>query len=47
MVGEAVHAVALEENAADVAEAFKQVLPKESIIVSKIDFQGARLMGKA
>ena len=47
MVGEAVHAVALEANASDVAEAFKQVLPQESIIVSKIDFQGARLMGKA
>ena len=47
MVGEAVHAVTLEENAADVAEAFKQLLPQESIIVSKIDFQGARLMGKA
>jgi pantoate kinase len=46
MVGEAVHAVALEENAADVAEAFKQVLPKENVLVSKIDFQGARLMGK-
>jgi pantoate kinase len=47
MVGEAVHAVALEENAADVAEAFKQVLPKENVLVSKIDFQGARLMSKA
>jgi pantoate kinase len=47
MVGEAVHAVTLEENAADVAEAFKLLLPQESIIVSKIDFQGARLMGKA
>ncbi len=44
MVGEAVHAVTLEENAAGVAEAFKQVLPKESILVSKIDFQGARLV---
>lgn len=44
MVGEAIHAVALEENAVAVAEAFKQVLPKENILVSKIDFQGARLV---
>ncbi|HTY74405.1 MAG TPA: hypothetical protein VMD05_02435 [Candidatus Nanoarchaeia archaeon] len=44
MIGEAVHAVVLEENAADVAEAFKQVLPKENIFVSKLDFQGARLV---
>jgi pantoate kinase len=44
MVGEAVHAVTLEENAATVAEAFKQALPKESILASKIDFQGARLV---
>ena len=44
MLGEAVHAVALEENAADVAEAFKQVLPKENVFVSKLDFQGARLV---
>ena len=46
MVGEAVHAVVLEENAAAVQEAFKQVLPKESILASKIDFQGARLVSK-
>jgi pantoate kinase len=42
MIGEAVHAVVLEENALSVAEAFKQVLPNENIITSKIDFQGAR-----
>ncbi len=46
MVGEAVHAVVLEENATNVVEAFKQELPKESILVSEIDFQGARLVGK-
>ena len=45
MIGEAVHAVVLEENVEDVAEAFKQVLPSEKVIVSKIDFQGARLVG--
>jgi pantoate kinase len=45
MIGEAVHAVVLEENAVSVAEAFKQVLPNEQIITAKIDFQGARLVG--
>jgi len=44
MVGEAVHAVTLEKNAAEIAEAFKQVLPNEKILASKIDFQGARLV---
>jgi pantoate kinase len=44
MVGEAVHAVTLEGNAAEIAEAFKQVLPNEKILVAKIDFQGARLI---
>ncbi len=46
MIGEAVHAVVLEENVADVAEAFKQVLPKEKILISRIDFQGARLVSE-
>ncbi len=45
MLGEAVHAIALEKNAANVAEAFKQVLPNENVIVSKISLQGARLIG--
>ncbi|NLE04893.1 MAG: hypothetical protein GX638_08840 [Crenarchaeota archaeon] len=44
MVGEAIHAVVFKENALDVAEAFKQELPKESIFMSQIDFQGARLV---
>ena len=44
MIGEAVHAVVHEENAALVAEAFKQTLPQQQVIVSKIDFQGARLV---
>jgi pantoate kinase len=44
MLGEAVHALVLEENADQVAEAFKQVLPSEKVIISKIDFQGARLI---
>lgn len=45
MVGQAVHSLVLEENADQVAEAFKQVLPPEKVIVSKVDFQGARLVG--
>jgi len=45
MIGEAVHALVLKENVDKVAEAFKQVLPSEKVIVSKIDFQGARLVG--
>jgi pantoate kinase len=45
MIGEAVHAVVREENAASVAEAFKQLLPNEKILKSKIEFQGARLVG--
>ena len=44
MIGEAVHAVVHEENASSVAEAFKQTLPSQQVIVSKIDFQGARLV---
>ena len=44
MLGEAVHALVLEENADQVAEAFKEVLPSEKVIISKIDFQGARLI---
>ena len=44
MLGEVVHAVVLEENADRVAEAFKQVLPSERVIMSKIDPEGARLI---
>ena len=44
MLGEAVHAVVLEEKAEEVAEAFKRVLPTERVFTSKIDFQGARLI---
>jgi pantoate kinase len=44
MVGEAVHALTRKENAERVAEAFKQVLPEESVITAGIDFQGARLL---
>lgn len=44
MLGEAVHALVLEENVDQLAEAFKQVLPTQQVIVSKVDFQGARLL---
>jgi pantoate kinase len=44
MIGEAVHAICHEENAPSVAEAFKQILPKQQVLVSRIDFQGARLI---
>ena len=44
MIGEAVHAVVHEENVNSVSEAFKQTLPQQQVIVSKIDFQGARLV---
>jgi hypothetical protein len=44
MIGEAVHAVVQEEDALLVAEAFKQTLPKEQVIISRVDFQGARLI---
>jgi pantoate kinase len=44
MLGEAVHALVFEEKAEGVAEAFKQVLPSGNVIMSKIDFQGARLI---
>jgi len=45
MVGEAIHALTLEENAKNVAEAFKQVLPNEKVLEAKVDLQGARLIG--
>jgi pantoate kinase len=44
MIGEAVHAVVHEENVNSVAEAFKQILPKQQVLISKIDFQGVRLV---
>jgi hypothetical protein len=33
------------ENAENVIQAFKQVLPEEKILMAKIDLQGVRLMG--
>jgi pantoate kinase len=45
MVGEAVHAVTTKDNVENVVHAFKRVLPQESILTGKIDFQSARLLG--
>ena len=44
MIGQAVHAIVHENNANSVAEAFKQALPSKQVLVSEIDFQGARLI---
>jgi pantoate kinase len=44
MVGEAVHAVVHEKDSESVVDAFKQELPEEKVLESKIDFQGARLI---
>lgn len=44
MLGEVAHALVPQENANSVAEAFKRVLPSEKVIVSKIDFEGVRLI---
>jgi pantoate kinase len=44
MVGEAVHAVTFEENVESIVDAFKQALPKQSVLKSKIAFQGALLV---
>lgn len=45
MVGEAVHALTTLENAENMVQAFKRVLPQERILVAKVDIQGARLIG--
>ncbi len=44
MIGEVVHALVSQENAVNVAEAFKQVVAKQNVFVSKLDFEGARLV---
>src|SRR3990170_1099983 len=44
MVGEAIHALASKENAENIAEAFRQMLPNERVLKTEIDFQGARLV---
>ncbi len=44
MIGDAVHALTKDENAGNVAAAFKQMVPKDRILTTKIDFQGCRLL---
>jgi pantoate kinase len=43
MVGEAVHALVSVDRMKDVFGAFRKLLPEKEIIVSNIDFQGARI----
>jgi pantoate kinase len=45
MVGEVVHTLTTSENARNVVQAFKEVLPQEKIIMARVDIQGARLIG--
>lgn len=45
MVGEAVHALTTSENAEQVAQAFKRVIPEKNVLVANVDIQGARLLG--
>ncbi|MBS7643297.1 hypothetical protein KEJ26_01740 [Candidatus Bathyarchaeota archaeon] len=44
MLGESAHAITGQETVKAVYEAFKRHLPEEKIVISEIDFQGARLL---
>jgi len=44
MLGEAVHALVTIDSVTAVHEAFKKLLPEEKILITKIDFQGARMI---
>jgi len=44
MIGEAVHAATAEEHLLDVKRVFEEHLPDEHVVISDIDFQGARLL---
>ena len=44
MVGEVIHAVVDQENAKNVAQAFRRVLPEERVWESRIDLRGARIV---
>ena len=44
MIGEAAHAAVHKDKLVSVRRAFEEYLPPESIIVSEIDFQGARTL---
>jgi len=45
MVGEAAHALTTLEDAENVVQAFKHVLPEDKILMARVDTQGARLLG--
>jgi len=45
MLGEAVHALVKAEKMENVLRVFKRQLPQERILTTKIDLQGARLLG--
>ncbi len=45
MVGEAVHALVTIDKTESVVQAFKRLLPGETVLVAKIDHQGAQLLG--
>jgi pantoate kinase len=44
MVGEVIHAIVDQENAKNVAQAFRRVLPEERVWESRIDLRGARIV---
>lgn len=44
MVGEAIHTLALKEDTMKIVKMFKKILPNEKILISKIDFEGARIL---
>lgn len=44
MVGEAVHALTMVDNAKRIVEVFKEVLPPANILTAKIDTQGVHLL---
>ncbi|MDH5691391.1 MAG: hypothetical protein OEY81_08195 [Candidatus Bathyarchaeota archaeon] len=45
MVGEAVHALVTVDKVEGVVQAFKKAMSNEKILITKIDFQGARRLG--
>ena len=44
MIGEAVHAITTKNSLDDVYEAFKKHISEDKIIISKIDFKGAKIL---
>ena len=44
MIGEAVHALVIEDSVDDVVQAFEKIVSREKITTTKIDLKGARLL---